>query len=129
MKSVNANSGPCSSGWVSTSMPLNAQRLLALSLQPGDQVRSTSGLVWITVDGEPRDIVLDVGERFVVSAAAVHQVSALGTACASVATRGPLRWQRVGADRGLRGFGRWRALVASALGRPAYNRALVQPGG
>lgn len=95
-----------------TAMRLTREDLISLELQPGDSVRSDCGTLWITVDGEPQDVLLEPGETHTVSAAGRINVSALRSACLVVLGRAPLRWQRVG-ELG-RGFGQ-RLVAALAL--------------
>jgi len=55
--------------WINTSharLPLTARRALRLTRAHGTQVRAVDGTVWITIDNDPRDIVLDAGESFIV---------------------------------------------------------------
>ncbi len=126
MKSVNANNDRCDSVWVSTTLPLDARKLLATTLQPGDRLRSSGGTVWITVAGEPRDIVLAAGQQHVVATVAVRHVSGLGSAaCASVRTRGPLDWQPVLADRQPGWLERWRGTVAAIARMPACPHTIT----
>jgi hypothetical protein len=55
--------------WINTSsarLAVTARRALRLRRARGTQVRAIDGTVWITIDDDPRDIVLDAGESFVV---------------------------------------------------------------
>lgn len=78
-----------------TSLSLDRVDLLALPLQAGDRLRSEHGTVWITVDGQPQDILLAPGQTHVVPEAGAVNVSALGSACVQVRSAAPLAWRRV----------------------------------
>jgi hypothetical protein len=65
-----------------------------------------AGVAWVTVDGDPRDVVLSRGESFVIESAApviVHAIQAAADVrlhaktgrgpCHSVAARGSSRWR------------------------------------
>ena len=67
-------------------------RLVTLSLQAGDMLRSDGGLVWATVDGATEDILLERGDVHVVVRAETMQVSAFGAARLEVYGCGPLRF-------------------------------------
>jgi hypothetical protein len=85
-----------------TAMRLQASDLIALDLQAGDRLRSDAGTVWITVDGEPDDLMLTPGEVHTVETDSRLNVSALRSASLVVLGRAPLRWQRAGdAARGV----------------------------
>lgn len=52
----------------------------------GTQLRVTCGTLWLTIDGEQRDVVLEAGERFVIGSDADVVLSAIaGAAGVSVA--------------------------------------------
>jgi hypothetical protein len=57
--------------------PLGAADMLTLKLQPGERVRCERGTVWLTVDGELDDIVLEAGEVHVVQRAQTLRASGL----------------------------------------------------
>lgn len=46
--------------------PLSLERSLILRLGEGDIVRADGGIVWATVDGELEDIMLNVGDTYLV---------------------------------------------------------------
>jgi hypothetical protein len=48
-----------------------------LAAARGRRIESVLGRVWITIDGDPRDIVLDVGEGFSVDRDSGVMISAL----------------------------------------------------
>ena len=50
-------------------LPLSPGRLAHIDLAPQSRLRGVSGQSWITLDNDPRDIVLGPGEEFVASAA------------------------------------------------------------
>lgn len=67
-------------------------RLVTLSLQAGDMLRSEGGLVWATVDGRTDDILLERGDVHVVVRDETMRVSAFGAARLEVYGCGPLRF-------------------------------------
>lgn len=79
-----------------TAMALSQHDLIALELQAGDRVRSDCGTLWLTVDGQLDDVLVDVGQVHTVKAAATVNVSAMRQACLVVLGRAPLQWHRVG---------------------------------
>lgn len=81
---------------VTTTLRLTAADLVAFDVQPGDRLRSDGGSVWITVNGQLRDVVIDAGQVHTVDEAARLHVSALQTARLVVIGRAPARWQREG---------------------------------
>ncbi|HTP73005.1 MAG TPA: DUF2917 domain-containing protein [Burkholderiaceae bacterium] len=77
--------------WINTPkarLPLAAHRTLRLKDARGTRLRAVQGTLWVTIDGDLRDIVLDPGESFVVDADRPLVVTALGD-CATVDVRGP----------------------------------------
>lgn len=76
-----------------TEIRLGVQHLVALSVRAGDLLRSEDGLVWATVDGEARDILLDRGDVHVVERDATLRVSAFGPARLEIYGEGPLRFE------------------------------------
>jgi hypothetical protein len=46
-------------------MSLRARHLLEVPQAQGVRIGCTRGSLWITVDGDPRDVVLEAGESFV----------------------------------------------------------------
>ena len=78
-----------------TTLGLSDHDLLALTVQAGDQLRGERGTVWITIDGQAQDILLEPGEMLQVSQAGQLNVSALHSGCVSVLAARPLAWQRV----------------------------------
>jgi len=71
----------------------------------------TSGLVWVTVDGERGDVVLGAGDSYLVDSADAVTVSALRGA-ASVELRAPAGMARPAKGRALRGQGRQQQTLA-----------------
>lgn len=67
-------------------------RLVTLSLQTGDMLRSDGGLVWATIDGRAEDILLERGDVHVVVRGETMRVSAFGPARLEVYGCGPLRF-------------------------------------
>ena len=67
--------------WINTAharLPIDDRRGLRLNAARGTHLRAAKGTVWITIDNDPRDIVLDPGERFVVDSDQPLFVMALG---------------------------------------------------
>jgi hypothetical protein len=51
--------------------------VVRLATAHGRRIESVLGRVWITIDGDPRDIVLDTGEGFSVDRDSAVMISAL----------------------------------------------------
>ena len=67
--------------WINTPnarLAVGTQRGLRLNAAPGTLLRSVRGTLWVTIDNDARDIVLDPGESFVVDADRPLFVMALG---------------------------------------------------
>lgn len=67
--------------WINTAharLPVDERRGLRLNAARGTLLRAVRGTLWITVDNDPRDIVLDPGESFVVDSDERLFVMALG---------------------------------------------------
>lgn len=79
-----------------TTMKLGRDDLIALELQAGDSLRSDCGTLWLTVDGQPQDVLVDVGKVHTVQTEGTINVSALRSARMVVLGRQPLQWHRVG---------------------------------
>ncbi len=94
-----------------SAMTLGRGDLVALELQPGDRLRSDCGTLWLTVDGEQRDVLVDVGQVHRAERAGIVNVSALRDGCLVVLSRQPLRWHRVGAVNG-----NWLGRLLASLG-------------
>lgn len=60
------------------------RRILNLHDRSGDRVECLDGSVWITQDGDPRDIVLDAGESFMLDRPGTALVYALADARVAV---------------------------------------------
>jgi hypothetical protein len=68
-------------------LALANQRTLRLRDALGATLQPVRGTLWITIDGDPRDIVLEAGESFVVDVDRPMVVAALG-GCAQFDLRG-----------------------------------------
>lgn len=79
--------GPC----VASEWELSPEHSLMLPVQPGDLVQSTRGTVWITVDGDPHDVLLANGELHTVSDSAVLRLSGFDDPRVKVISRRPLQ--------------------------------------
>jgi len=67
--------------WINTSnarLAVDDRRGLRLNAARGTLVRAVKGTLWVTIDNDPRDIVLDPGESFVVDSNEPLFVMALG---------------------------------------------------
>jgi hypothetical protein len=69
---------------------LALNRTLRLRDAHGATLRPVHGTLWITIDHDPRDVVLEVGECFVVDVDQPLVVTALGS-CAEFDVRGGLQ--------------------------------------
>jgi len=67
--------------WINTPnarLAVGDRRGLRLSAAQGTQLRAVRGTLWVTIDNDARDIVLDPGEGFVVDSDQPLFVMALG---------------------------------------------------
>ena len=67
--------------WINTPnarLAVEERRGLRLSAARGTLLRAVRGTLWVTIDNDPRDIVLDPGETFVVDSDQSLFVMALG---------------------------------------------------
>lgn len=71
--------------------PLSLERSLVLTLGEGDIVRADGGIVWATVDGELQDVMLNVGDTYLVPRAQRMRFGGYDDARMSVISRAPLR--------------------------------------
>jgi Protein of unknown function (DUF2917) len=72
--------------WINTPsarLAVSNRRALRLNAARGASLRAVQGTLWITMDNDPRDIVLDPGEAFVVDSDRPLVVLALGD-CATL---------------------------------------------
>lgn len=67
--------------WINTPnarLAVGGQRGLRLNAARGTVLRGVKGTLWVTIDNDPRDIVLDPGQSFVVDSDQPLFVMALG---------------------------------------------------
>ena len=77
--------------WINTPnarLALAARRGLRLKDARGAKLRAVQGTLWVTLDNDPRDIVLDPGQSFVVDSNSALVVMPLGD-CATVDVKSP----------------------------------------
>src|SRR5215510_2745018 len=77
--------------WINTPnarLAIAARRGLRLKDARGARLRAVQGTLWVTIDNDRRDIVLDPGESFVVDSDQPLVVMPLGE-CASVDIKSP----------------------------------------
>ena len=109
-------SSPCDDALpVRTALQLRATAMLSPPLQAGDQLRGERGTVWVTIDGQLQDILLQPGETYAVEQTGALNVSALDSACVSVLGRKPLSWRRVRPEA-RHGWAALRRLVGRTVG-------------
>jgi hypothetical protein len=74
---------------------LTPGRVTRLQLRAGTRLRGVGGTSWVTLDGDPRDIVLERGEELVVEKDARALACSLGgDACADLQVDEPQRSER-----------------------------------
>jgi hypothetical protein len=76
-----------------TTILLDHHRLVSLSMRRGELLRSARGTVWATIDGESKDIVLELSNVHRVSRDCTMLISAFGTASIEVYGHGPLQFE------------------------------------
>ena len=77
---------------------LPARTVLTLPDAAGIGIECRSGTLWVTLDHDPRDIVLERGQRYVGDVHRRALVSALGPSSISVTHARPAAWPPGGAD-------------------------------
>ena len=60
-----------------TCVRLERRQPVSLQLRPGTRLTATRGAVWVTIDHDRRDLVLDAGEQHLLTGAEPVLVSAL----------------------------------------------------
>ena len=84
--------------WINTPnarLAVDERRGLRLNAAQGTLLRAVKGTLWVTIDNDPRDIVLDPGESFVVDSHQPLFVMALGErATLDLCTQGAQREPR-----------------------------------
>lgn len=111
-----------------TEIRLDEHHLVSLTVRAGELLRSEEGLVWATVDGKERDILLDRGHVHVVERDVTLRVSAFGRARLEIYGNGPLwfDWpQHKPAGAALTSV--WDAVVSRVRGARAGRRPSVAP--
>lgn len=95
--------------WINTPnarLDVAGTRSLRIDDARGARLRAVRGTLWVTMDADPRDIVLPPGEGFTIDSDAAVVVTALGE-CATVDVRSPQRpprlWARLRSLRPTRG--------------------------
>ncbi|HZF85650.1 MAG TPA: DUF2917 domain-containing protein [Burkholderiaceae bacterium] len=79
-------------------MDLPARTVLTLPDAAGIGIECRSGTLWVTLDHDPRDIVLERGQRYVGDVHRRALVSALGPSSIAVTHARPAAWPPGGAD-------------------------------
>jgi len=79
-------------------MDLPARTVLTLPDAAGIGIECRSGTLWVTLDHDPRDIVLEPGQRYVGDTHRRALVSALGPSSIEVTHARPAAWPPGSAD-------------------------------
>ena len=111
--------------WINTPnarLAIAARRGLRLKAARGATLRAVQGTLWVTIDNDVRDIVLDPGESFVVDSNRPLVVMPLGE-CATVDVRSAVP---AGA-RPPRGAGSWLAALWPRRGTVAQTALASRP--
>ena len=66
---------------------LRKGQLVAIAGRRGDRIESRRGVIWVTQDDDPNDVVLDAGEAHVLQRDAPALIQALDAACVAVTPR------------------------------------------
>ncbi len=93
---------------------MNDGALLRLPHRLGATIAVVRGRIWVTQDGDQRDVVLDAGESFVIDRPGLAIVQAFGAACVDITSGGapedhlaPIRRAQRLRQRALAGWLRW----------------------
>jgi hypothetical protein len=112
--------------WINTPnarLAVGSQRGLRLNASQGTLLRAVKGTLWVTIDNDPRDIVLDGGQSFVVDSDQPLFVMALGErATLDVCTDGLAREPRTPPQRSWLS-GLWSRRPAGTVARVGLGHA------
>ena len=100
-------------------LSLAKSRIETLPLGRAQLVECVSGTLWVTVDAQPEDIVLEAGERFVAPAGERTLVYALSDAQLRV---GPLKSAEKAAEPEMAAMGQTRSTARRAVPWPGRLR-------
>jgi hypothetical protein len=117
--------------WINSAnarLAVDDRRGLRLNAARGTLLRSVRGTLWITIDNDPRDIVLDPGESFVVDtdeplfAMALGGRATLDHAAAPIVARRAVEAPR-SRPRCAGGAARLRGVIGATAARSQFSRA------
>lgn len=97
---------------VASDWDLSPEHSLMLPVQPGDLLQALRGTVWITIDGDPRDLMLGCGDLHTVTQEAVLRVSGFDAPRLKLLSRRPVQAQPLHVARGWRDWLAWAATWA-----------------
>lgn len=102
---------------------LDARRMMALTKAQGAEVKVLTGQVWLTMDGDRRDIFLEPGDAHSIERNGLTLINAIESSVLHVQ---PPRAQPAAWRRWLRLFWEWLVSVGEARARARMKRGIYR---